>query len=79
MVVYYSNKIAAEKLAQAIKCDVYHRDIDTEDGKARRLKAWMNSNDPSSGIRDRIIIATNALRLGIDVPDIRVVIHIRVV
>jgi superfamily II DNA helicase RecQ len=79
MVVYCSNKIAAEKLAQAIGCDVYHRDIDTEDGKARRLKAWMNSNDPSSGIRDRIIVATNALGLGIDVPDIRVVIHVGVV
>ena len=77
--VYYSNKIAAEKLAQAIECDVYYRDIDTEDGKSRRLKAWMNSNDPSSGIRDRIIIVTNTLGLGIDMPDIRVIIHVRII
>ena len=79
MVVYCSNKVAAEKLAEAIGCDIYHRDIDTEDGKARRLKAWMNSSDASSGVRDRIIVATNALGLGIDVPDIRVVIHVGVV
>jgi superfamily II DNA helicase RecQ len=36
----------------------------------------MNSNDPSSGIRDRVIVATNVLGLGIDVADIRVVIHV---
>lgn len=76
MVVYCSNKIAAEKLAQAIGCDIYHRDIDTEDGKARRLKAWMNSNNASSGIRERVIVATNVLGLGINVADIRVVIHV---
>jgi hypothetical protein len=39
IVVYYSNKIAAEILAQSIGCNIYHRDIDTEDRKARRLKA----------------------------------------
>ena len=38
MVVYCSNKVAGEKLAMEIGCDIYHRDIDTEDGKARRLK-----------------------------------------
>jgi superfamily II DNA helicase RecQ len=76
MVIYCSNKKAAEKLATAIGCDVYHRDIDTEDGKARRLKQWMNSSDPSAAINDRIIVASNALGLGIDVPDIRVVVHV---
>jgi hypothetical protein len=30
----------------------------------------MNSNDPSSRIRDRVIIATNVLGLGINVADI---------
>ena len=79
IVVYYSNKIAAEKLAQEIGYNVSYRDIDTEDRKARRLKAQINSNDPSSGIRDRIIIVTNVLGLGIDMPDIRVVIYVRVV
>jgi superfamily II DNA helicase RecQ len=79
MIVYCSNKIAAEKLAEAIGCEVYHRDIDTEDGKARRLKAWMKGQGASSGMKDRIIVATNALGLGIDVPDIRVVIHVGVV
>ena len=70
MVVYCSNKIAGEKLAKAIGCEMYHRDVDTEDGKTRRLKAWMNSNGPSSGMGDRVIAATNALGLGIDVPNI---------
>jgi superfamily II DNA helicase RecQ len=79
MVVYCSNKKAAEKLAAAIGCEVYHRDIDTEDGKARRLKQWMNSSDPSAAANDRVIVASNALGLGIDVPDIRVVMHVGMV
>lgn len=79
MVVYCSNKADGKKLAKAIGCEMYHRDIDTEDGKARRLKRWMNGSDSHSEIRDRVIVATNALGLDIDVPDIRVVIHVGVV
>jgi superfamily II DNA helicase RecQ len=79
IVIYCSNKIAAETLAQSIGCDIYHRDIDTEDGKARRLKAWMQGQAIKSRLKDRIIIATNVLGLGIDVPDIRVVIHVGIV
>ena len=77
IIVYCSVKKGAEKLAEALGCDVYHRDIDTEDGKARRLKNWMNaSNSDQPGTRWRVIVATNALGLGIDVPDIRVVVHV---
>lgn len=79
MVVYCSNKANREKLAKAIGCEMYYCDIDTEDRKAQRLKKWMNSSDPNSEIRDRVIVATNALGLGINVPNIRVVFHVRVV
>ena len=80
IIIYCSVKKGAERLAEALGCDVYHRDIDTEDGKARRLKNWMNaSNTDRPGMGWRVIVATNALGLGIDVPDIRVVMHVGMV
>lgn len=41
------------------------------------IKCLDNGSDPSSAIRDRIV-AADALGLGIDVSDIRVVIHVGV-
>ncbi|KAI3565758.1 P-loop containing nucleoside triphosphate hydrolase protein, partial [Fusarium oxysporum f. sp. albedinis] len=67
IIVYCQRVEATEHLAAKLGCDAYHREIDTRDGKAERLKFWMNG---------RVIVATNALGLGIDVPDIRAVVHV---
>lgn len=34
IVVYYSNRIASKKLAEAIGCNIYHYNINTKDRKA---------------------------------------------
>jgi superfamily II DNA helicase RecQ len=68
-IIVYSSKITqAEKLAELLECPVYHRSVDDHIGKAQRMREWLKGDN-------RVIIATNALGLGVDIPDIRVVIH----
>lgn len=76
IVIYSSSVVGADKLGEALGCEVYHRTVDSQDGKARRLKEWMNGRVREGLGQGRVIVATNALGLGIDVPDIRVVIHV---
>lgn len=68
---------ATEALAEALGCDAYHREIDARDGKAERLRIWMSGLQRNRYRDGRVIIATNALGLGIDVPDIRVILHVK--
>lgn len=46
---------------------VYHSKVDTVEGKGKRLKEWIK--------RGRLIVATNALGLGVDVPDVWLVVY----
>ncbi|KAF4449204.1 hypothetical protein F53441_7480 [Fusarium austroafricanum] len=64
------------KIIVYCQCDAYHREIDTQDRKAERLKFWMSGTRREQYGDGRVIVATNALGLGIDVPDIRAVIHV---
>jgi superfamily II DNA helicase RecQ len=68
-IIVYSDRIArAEQLAELLDCPLYYSAVDTNEGKRRRMGEW------ASG-RRRVIVATNALGLGIDMPDVRVVVH----
>ena len=69
IIVYSSKIVRAEQLGVLLECPVYHRNVDSRQGKKRRMQAWM------SGGQSRVIVATNALGLGVDIPDIRAVIH----
>jgi superfamily II DNA helicase RecQ len=76
IIVYTQRVEATAQLAERLGCDAYHREVDTRDGKAERLRIWrqgIRRDQPGEG---RVIVATNALGLGIDVADIRVVIHV---
>ncbi|KAK2470533.1 hypothetical protein H9L39_17829 [Fusarium oxysporum f. sp. albedinis] len=42
IIVYCQRVEATEHLAAKLGCDAYHREIDTRDGKAERLKFWMS-------------------------------------
>jgi superfamily II DNA/RNA helicase len=66
-VVVYSNSVAKVKeLAQQLGCHAYHHKAV---GKASMLEEFARG-------KKRVIIATSALGIGVDIPDIRCIIHI---
>ena len=66
-VVIYSNSVRKVKeLAQRLKCYAYYHDAV---GKASMLEDFMSG-------RGRVIVATSALGMGVDIPDIRCIVHI---
>ena len=66
MVIYASSVPLVKRLAQELGCDAYHsKAID----KAGMLEAFRHGVQP-------VIVATSALGMGIDIPDIRCVIHV---
>jgi superfamily II DNA helicase RecQ len=67
IIVYSNTTVRVEKLADAIGCGKYHGQMKVED-KAVNMAAWMA--DPRG-----VIVATNAMGLGIDQPDVVAVIH----
>lgn len=76
VIVYCETVQATREISEHLGCDVYFREVDTQDGKAARLRAWMSNVRRDQYGDGRVIVATNALGLGIDVPDIRVVLHV---
>jgi superfamily II DNA helicase RecQ len=66
MVVYGNSVSKVKALAEKLGCQAYHH---AAVGKASMLEAFMAG-------RQRIIVATSALGMGVDMPDIRCIIHI---
>lgn len=67
-VIVYSGQVErVERLAQTLSCEVYHSKVDTAAGKAQRLRVWRESGTA--------IVTTNALGVGVDIPDVRMVVH----
>jgi superfamily II DNA helicase RecQ len=68
IVVYGGSVEQTEEIGAALGCPIYHRSVDDRAGKARQMKELQEG-------KHRVIAATNALGIGVDLPDIRVVIH----
>ena len=71
-IVYVRQRKTAEELAAALRsadipADYYHAGLSSYQ-RARRQEAWKNGTVP-------VIVATNAFGMGIDKPDVRIVIH----
>lgn len=62
-----TKEIATELVKNGISADYYHAGLNHED-KARKQNAWKNDEC-------RIIVSTNAFGMGIDKPDVRIVVH----
>ena len=63
-----TREIATFLSAQGIQADFYHAGLDSRE-KEERQNAWKEG-------RTRVIVATNAFGMGIDKPDVRVVVHL---
>ena len=72
-IVYVRSRVKTQQIAQAL-CDAgisatyYHAGLDPH-VKADRQDAWKNG-------QIRVMVATNAFGMGIDKPDVRVVVHV---
>ncbi|KAH6643484.1 hypothetical protein BKA67DRAFT_527929, partial [Truncatella angustata] len=77
-VIIYCTKVEATKLLfAALRCNAYYRELGTKEDKSHLLKAWMSGEPRPGRYGDgRVIVATNAMGLGIDVPDVRLVVHV---
>jgi superfamily II DNA helicase RecQ len=66
-IVIYGNSVAKVKtLAEKFSCDAYYHDAV---GKASMLANFMAG-------KQRVMVATSALGMGVDIPDIRCIIHV---
>ena len=69
-IIIYSSSIATTReVSKALDCHAYYRDVGDTAAKDEIRKAWESANG-------RVVVATNAFGLGIDRPDVRVVVHI---
>ena len=76
-IVYVRNRQRAQEIAaylneQGLSADYYHAGLSSKERSAKQ-EAWKTYRLGDKGTR--IIVATNAFGMGIDKPDVRIVIH----
>jgi superfamily II DNA helicase RecQ len=69
IIVYSSSIVTTQEVSSALDCHAYYRDVGDAVVKNEIRKAWESPDG-------QVVVATNAFGLGIDRPDVRVVIHI---
>ena len=76
-IVYVRNRQRAKELAeylveQGLSADFYHAGLSPKE-RTDKQNAWKNYPNDDNGVR--IMVCTNAFGMGIDKPDVRMVIH----
>jgi superfamily II DNA helicase RecQ len=71
VVIYGGTIERVKKIAASLDCVGYWNKAGSAEDKARWMEEWRTSVGGKSGW----IVATNALGLGVDVPDVRLVVH----
>jgi superfamily II DNA helicase RecQ len=69
IIMYSSSIITTQEVSSVLDCHAYYRDVGDTTVKDEIGKAWESADG-------RVVAATNAFGLGIDRPDLRVVVHI---
>ncbi|KFY65619.1 hypothetical protein V496_02450 [Pseudogymnoascus sp. VKM F-4515 (FW-2607)] len=68
IIVYGGSIERTQELSKALGCHQYYREVGDREEKGAIMERWQRGDG-------RLIVATNAFGLGIDAPDVRVVIH----
>jgi superfamily II DNA helicase RecQ len=68
IVVYRGNVAQTVEIGEALDCSIYYCNVNNQAGKARQIKELIEG-------KSQLIAATNVLGIGVDLPDIQVVIY----
>ena len=63
IIIYRGSVAQTEEIGEALKYPIYYCNVDDRAGKVRRIKELMDG-------KIQVIVATNALRIGVDLLDI---------
>jgi superfamily II DNA/RNA helicase len=72
IIIYSSSITTTQELSIALECRAYYRDVGDVKEKDQIAQAFHRADG-------QVMVATNAFGLGIDEPDIRVVIHVGII